>query len=391
MSANSSLARRLRLGFVGGGPGAFIGPVHRMAARLDDRYEIVAGAFSADPARGRAAARDMHIAGDRAYDSYRDMAAAEPTRPDGIDVVAIVTPNHLHHAIASAFLEAGIHVICDKPMVVSVSEALDLAALVQRTGLIFGLTHNYTGYPLVREARARIEAGELGRIRLVQVEYLQDWLATPLEATGQKQAAWRTDPALSGPAGCLGDIGTHAYHLAAFVTGLEGVEVAAEMSRFVPGRRLDDNIHALLRFAGGARGALWASQVALGHANSLSLRVYGEKAGLTWRQEEPELLWFAPLGEPPRLIRRGGSSVGPAATRASRLPAGHPEGYLEAFAQLYVDLAEQITARREQRAADPAAMLVPGVEAGVGTARFVAAALESARRNAGWVAVAEVG
>ena len=391
MSGNSSVARRLRLGFVGGGPGAFIGPVHRMAARLDDRYEIVAGAFSRDPARARAAARDLHIAGDRAYNSYHDMAAAEPTRADGIDVVAIVTPNHLHHAIASAFLDAGIHVICDKPMAVSVAEALDLAASVRRTGLIFGLTHNYTGYPLVREARARIEAGELGPIRLVQVEYLQDWLATPLEATGQKQAAWRTDPALSGPAGCLGDIGTHAYHLAAFVTGLEGVEVAAEMSRFVPGRRLDDNIHALLRFAGGARGALWASQVAPGHANSLSLRVYGEKAGLAWRQEEPELLWLAPLGELPRLIRRGGHGVGPAAAHASRIPAGHPEGYLEAFAQLYVDLAEQVTAHREQRAADPAAMLVPGVEAGVGTARFVAAALDSAERNAGWVALAEVG
>ena len=391
MSANSSLVRRLRLGFVGGGPGAFIGPVHRMAARLDDRYEIVAGAFSADPARGRAAARDIHIAGDRAYDSYQDMAAAEPTRADGIDVVAIVTPNHLHHQIASAFLAARIHVICDKPMVVSVAEALDLAALVRRSGLVFGLTHNYTGYPLVREARAKIEAGELGPLRLVHVEYLQEWLATPLEATGQKQAAWRTDPALSGPAGCLGDIGTHAYHLAAFVTGLEAVEVAAELSRFVPGRRLDDNIHALLRFAGGARGALWASQVAPGHANSLSLRVYGEKAGLVWRQEEPELLWFAPLGEPPRLIRRGGNGVGPAAAHASRIPAGHPEGYLEAFAQLYADLAEQITAHREQRAADPAAMLVPGAEAGVGTARFVAAALESARRNAGWVALAEVG
>ena len=391
MSANSSVARRLRLGFVGGGPGAFIGPVHRMAARLDDRYEIVAGAFSADPARGRAAASDMHVAGDRAYDSYRKMAAAEPRRPDGIDVVAIVTPNHLHYEIASTFLEAGIHVICDKPMVVSVAEGLDLAAAVRRTGLIFGLTHNYTGYPVVREARARIEAGELGPLRLVQMEYLQDWLATPLEATGQKQAAWRADPALSGPAGCLGDIGTHAYHLAAFVTGLEGVEVAAELSRFVPGRRLDDNIHALLRFAGGARGALWASQVAPGHANSLSLRVYGERAGLAWRQEEPELLWFSPLGESPRLIRRGGNGVGPAASHATRIPAGHPEGYLEAFAQLYLDLAEQITAHRERRAADPAALLVPGVEAGLGTARFVAAALESARRNAGWVALAGAG
>ncbi|HEX4043655.1 MAG TPA: Gfo/Idh/MocA family oxidoreductase [Xanthobacteraceae bacterium] len=382
------VARRLRLGFVGGGPGAFIGPVHRMAARLDDRYEIVAGAFSADPERGRTGARDLRIAADRAYDDYNKMAAGEAARPDGIDAVAIVTPNYLHHAVAKAFLAAGIHVICDKPMAVSPAQALDLAATVRDTGLVFGLTHNYTGYPMARQARAMVEAGELGSIRIVQVEYAQDWLATKLEATDQKQAAWRTDPARSGPAGCLADIGTHAYHLARFVTGLDCVEVAAELTGFVPDRRVDDNIQAMLRFTGGARGMVWASQVAPGHANDLRLRVYGEKAGLTWRQEEPDRLWFAPLGEAGRVLRRGGAGAGAAARQASRLPAGHPEGYIEAFAQLYADLAEQITAHRERRAPEPASLLVPGVEAGVDTARFVAAALESSRRNASWIALA---
>ncbi|MGH6990545.1 MAG: Gfo/Idh/MocA family protein [Stellaceae bacterium] len=383
--------RRLRLGFVGGGPESFIGPVHRMAARLDDRYKIVAGALSRDPARARTAADAIHLAHDRAYDDYRAMAAAEAARPDGIDVVAIVTPNHLHDAVAAAFLDAGIHVICDKPMAVAMAAAQNLAARVRRTGLVFGLTHNYTGYPMVREARAMVEAGALGPIRLVRSEYVQDWLATAIEATGQKQAAWRADPALAGPAGCLGDIGTHAYHLAGFVTGLDCEEIAAELSRFVPGRRLDDNVEVLLRYRGGARGTLWASQVAPGHANDLSLRIYGEKAGLAWRQEDPERLWLTPLGEAPRLIRRGGPGNIVPGAYASRVPTGHPEGFIEAFAQLYADFAEQITAHLEKRAPDPAALLAPGVEAGLDTARFVAAALDSARRNAAWVAIPAAG
>lgn len=383
-----TVARRLRLGLVGGGPGAFIGAIHRMAARLDDRYELVAGALSADPARGRAAARDLFIAPDRAYGSFAEMAAAETQRPDGIDTVAIVTPNHLHHAAALAFLDRGIDVICEKPMAVTVAEALDLAAAVQRSGLVFGLAHTYTGYPMVRQARAMVAEGALGPLRVVQVEYAQDWLATPLETTGHKQAAWRTDPVLSGAAGCLGDIGTHAFHLAGFVSGLECREIAAELTRFVPGRRVDDNVQVFLRFEQNVRGALWASQVAPGNANNLRLRIYGERAGLEWRQEEPDQLWLTPLDEPPRLIRRGGAGAKAVAARASRLPAGHPEGYLEAFAQLYADLAEQILARREGRAPDPASLLVPGVEAGVESARFVAAALDSSRRNAAWVALA---
>ena len=383
---NGEASRRLRLGMVGGGPGAFIGAVHRIAARLDDRYELVAAALSSNPARSRSAAQDLHISPDRAYGSYTEMAATEAKRPDRIDAVAIVTPNHLHYTMSKAFLEAGIHVICDKPLTTTLQEALDLAQIVRRTGLIFGLTHNYTGYPLVRQARQMIAEGQLGKIRVVQVEYAQDWLATPVEATGQKQAAWRTDPAQSGPAGCLGDIGTHAYNIACFVTGLECRQVAADLSIFVPGRRLDDNVQMLLRFEGGARGMLWASQVATGNGNNLRLRVYGDKAGLEWQQEEPNSMRFTRLGSPPEIIRRlGAGGNSPAAVHASRIPAGHPEGYLEAFAQLYTDLAEQISARQLGRKPAPLSLLVPNVEDGVEGMRFVSGTLESSRRDAQWV------
>ena len=377
--------RRIRWGMVGGGPGAFIGAVHRIAARMDDHYELVAAALSSDPARSRSAAQDLHIAPDRAYGSYAEMAKAEAKRPDRIEVVSIVTPNNMHYPMAKCFLEAGFHVICDKPLTTTVEEALDLAAIVRRSGLILAVTHNYTGYPMVRQARQIIADGQLGKIRVVQVEYVQDWLATPLEQTGQKQAAWRTDPARSGPGGSLGDIGTHAYNLACFVTGLHCREVAADVSIFVPGRRLDDNVQLLLRFAEGAKGALWASQVATGNANNLRLRVYGEKAGLEWHQEEPNTLQFAKLGEAPETILRPGPGGTSAAAHASRIPAGHPEGYLEAFAQLYTDLAEQIDARREGRSPSLASLLVPNVEDGVEGMRFIAATLESGRRNAVWV------
>ena len=377
--------RRIRLGMVGGGPGAFIGAVHRIAARMDDHYELVAAALSSDPARSRAAAQDLHIAADRAYGSYTEMARAEATRSDRVEAVAIVTPNNLHYPMAKTFVEAGFHVICDKPLTTTLQEALDLATIVKRSNVIFGLTHNYTGYPMVRQARQMIADGLLGKIRIVQVEYAQDWLATPLEQTGQKQAAWRTDPAQSGPGGSLGDIGTHAYNLACFVTDLQCREVAADVSIFVPGRRLDDNVQLMLRFAEGAKGALWASQVATGNANNLRLRVYGEKAGLEWHQEEPNDLLFAKLGEAPEILRRPGSGGNSPAAHASRIPAGHPEGYLEAFAQLYTDLAEQIYARRENRKPSPASLLVPTVEDGVEGMRFIAATLESSKRNAAWV------
>jgi predicted dehydrogenase len=372
---------------VGGGPGAFIGAVHRIAARLDDRYELVAAALSSSPERSRAAALDLHIPPERAYGSFAEMASAEAARPDRIDAVSIVTPNHLHFPVAKAFLEAGIHVICDKPLTTTLDDAITLARLVRQTGLIFGLTHNYTGYPLVRQAREMTAAGELGRIRVVQVEYAQDWLTTPLETTGQKQAVWRADPAQSGPGGSLGDIGTHAYNIACFVTGLRCDQVAADVSIFVPGRRLDDNVQVLLRFAGGARGMLWASQVAPGNENNLRLRVYGEKAGIEWKQEDPNYLRFTPYGKPPVLISRSGPAATASSRHASRIPSGHPEGYLEAFAQLYADLAEQMAARRAGRPPLASSLLVPNVEDGVAGVHFMTTVLESSRQDSAWVKV----
>jgi predicted dehydrogenase len=379
--------RRLRLGMVGGGEGAFIGAVHRIAARLDDRYELVAGALSSDPARAHRSAAGLHIDPARSYADFAEMARGEAARPDGVEVVAVVTPNHLHAAPARAFLARGIDVICDKPLTSTLADAEALADDVRKSGLVFGLTHNYTGYPLVRQAREMVAAGELGAIRVVQVEYPQDWLTTRLETTGQKQAEWRTDPARSGAAGCVGDIGTHGFNLAEFVTGLRVERVAAELSVFVPGRALDDNAHMLLRFAGGGRGMLWASQVAPGNANGLRLRVYGEGAGIEWAQEHPNALLFSRHGEPSRTIIRGGAGTTAAATHATRIPSGHPEGYLEAFAQLYRDLAEQITARREGRAADPASLLVPGIEEGLRGMRFIAAAVASSKNDTSWQAL----
>ncbi len=381
---DGAAGRRLRLGMVGGGQGAFIGAVHRIAARLDDRYELVAGALSSDPDRARASAAELHIAADRAYADFEAMAQAEAARPDGIDVVAIVTPNHMHAAPVQAFARRGIHVICDKPLTHRLEDAEALAAMLGRTDIIFGLTHNYTGYPMVRQAREMVAAGDLGPLRVVQVEYPQDWLTTRLEETGQKQAAWRTDPERSGAAGCVGDIGTHAFNLAEFVSGLRCESLAAELTRFVPGRQLDDNAHMMLRFAGGARGMLWSSQVAPGNENGLKLRVYGEKGGLEWHQEQPNTLRHTPFGEPSRLISRSGPGSSAVAGHASRIPAGHPEGYLEGFAQLYRDLAEQISARIDGRAPDPASLLVPGIAEGLRGMRFIAAAVASSQRDAAW-------
>jgi predicted dehydrogenase len=380
-----SAPRRLRLGMVGGGRGAFIGAVHRIAARLDDRYELVAGALSSDPDRARESAGDLHIDPARSYASYTEMARAEAARPDGIDVVSIVTPNHLHQPAADAFLAAGIHVICDKPATRALAECESLAAAVAASGKIFVLTHNYTGYPMVRQAREMVAAGELGAIRVVQVEYPQDWLSTKLEATGQKQAEWRTDPARSGAAGCLGDIGTHAFNLAEFVTGLRCHELAAELTTFVPGRRLDDHAQMMLRMQGGARGLLWSSQVAPGNENALRLRVYGEKAGLEWAQEAPNCLHFSPLGQPTRTITRGGPAASPAAAHATRVPAGHPEGYLEGFAQIYTDAAELIHAAIEGRPAAPETALLPGIADGLRGMRFIEAAVASSAANSRWV------
>jgi len=370
---------------VGGGRGAFIGAVHRQCARMDGRYALVAGALSADPKRARQSAADLGLAADRAYADYEAMAAAEAARPDGIEVVSIVTPNDSHHAIARAFLDRGIHVICDKPMTTTLADALDLVAVVKRGGLIFGLTHVYTGYPMVRQARDMVAAGELGPVRVIQVEYAQDWLATELEAGGNKQADWRTDPARAGAGGAIGDIGSHAYNLAGFISGLEVTELAADLTAFVPGRRLDDNGHLLLRYEGGARGMLWASQVAPGNRNALRVRVYGEKASLEWGQEAPDRLSFAALGEWPQMLHRGAPGLGAAAAHASRLPPGHPEGYIEAFANIYRDLAEQIEAKRDGRPPDPLTLSVPTVEDGARGVNFIRAAVDSSRQDGKWV------
>jgi predicted dehydrogenase len=378
--------RRLRLGMVGGGQGAFIGAVHRIAARLDDRFELVAGALSSDPERARQSAAEVGIA--RSYDDWREMARVEATRDDGIDAVAIVTPNHLHAPVATAFLEAGIHVVCDKPLAISLAEGEALAKLAREKNRLFALTHTYSGYPLVRHAREMIEAGELGQIRVVQVEYAQDWLAEPIENGGlNKQAGWRTDPALAGPAGCLGDIGTHAYQLAAFVTGMTPVALSAELHTFVPGRRIDDHVQAMLRYANGARGMLWASQVASGAENALRLRVYGTKASLAFDQEQPNELWFTPLGAAAQRLTRARVS-GASAAHATRVPAGHPEGYLEAFAQLYKDAALQIEALNEGRALPPESLLLTTVDDGVAGLRFIDAVLASSAADGQWREIA---
>jgi predicted dehydrogenase len=376
--------RRIRLGMVGGGQGAFIGAVHRIAARLDNHYVLVAGALSSDPERARASALELGIAPDRAYHDFAAMARAESAREDGIEAVAIVTPNNLHAPVATAFLKAGIHVICDKPLATSVAEARELARLAKESGKLFAVTYNYTGYPLIRQARAMVAAGELGEIRVVQIEYAQDWLTERVEETGQKQAAWRTDPAQAGAGGALGDIGTHAYHLACFVSALTLDSLCADLTTFVPGRRLDDNAQILLRFHGGARGMLWATQVAPGNENGLRLRIYGTKGGLEWEQENPNVLRYAPFGESPRLITRAGAGAGPAAARVTRIPAGHPEGYLEGFATLYAEIARAIRAARDGQPPEPDVSF-PTVMDGLAGVEFIDAAVRSSANGAVWV------
>jgi predicted dehydrogenase len=374
---------RIRLGMVGGGKDAFIGAVHRIAARLDDEYALVAGALSATPEKARESGRLLGLAPERTYDDFTAMAKREARLKDGIEAVAIVTPNHMHAPAAREFLKRGIHVICDKPLTATLAEAKKLAKAAAESGALFVLTHNYTGYPMIRQARAMVADGRLGRLRVVQVEYAQDWLATPVEATGSKQAGWRTDPARSGAGGSTGDIGTHAYNLACFVTGLTLEALAADLQAFVPGRRLDDNGNVLLRFEGGARGMLWCSQVAVGNENALRLRVYGEKGGLEWAQEDPNYLWWTPLGEPRQLLTRGGAGAGPEAARVSRTPGGHPEGYLEGFANVYAEAARAIRARREGRPV-PGDVLYPTIEDGVAGVAFVEACVRSSSRGGAW-------
>jgi predicted dehydrogenase len=376
---------RIRLGMVGGGEGAFIGAVHRIAARLDDHYEFVAGALSATPKKAQQSGRALGLADDRIYSDYAAMAQAEAARPDGIEVVAIVTPNHLHAPVAEAFLKAGIHVICDKPVTTTARDAKKLLALVKKTKRLFAVTHNYSGYPMVRHARQMVDEGALGEIRVVQVEYPQDWLTEALEKTGQKQAAWRSDPGKSGAGGAIGDIGTHAHHLAAYVTGLELDELCADLSRFVKGRALDDNAHVMLRFRNGARGLLWASQVAPGNQNNLRLRVYGSQGGIEWRQEQPNQLHWSPFGQATQVISRATGAANAAAARVSRIPSGHPEGYLEGFATLYAEIAQAIRAARPGGLKADKAAHFPTLADGLKGVEFIEAVVKSAAGGGRWV------
>jgi predicted dehydrogenase len=374
----------IRYGMVGGGQGAFIGAVHRIAARMDGEFQLVAGALSSDPERAKVSGAEIGLDPERNYASFQEMAKAEAKRPDGIEAVAIVTPNHVHYPAAKAFLEAGIHVICDKPLTSSLADAKKLAALVEKTCKVFVLTHNYTAYPMVRQAREMVQKGLLGDIRVVQAEYPQDWLTEDLAATGQKQASWRSDPKQSGAGGATGDIGTHAYNLARFVTGLELDSLSADLDAFVPGRRLDDNAHVMLRFTSGAKGMIWASQVAPGHENGLKLRVYGTKGGIEWVQADPNYLWYTPFGQPKQLITRAGAGASPAAARVTRVPSGHPEGYLEGFANIYAEAAKAIRAARKKNGKPPRDVIFPTVQDGVEGVAFVEACVRSSKKNAAW-------
>lgn len=376
---NEKTSRRICLGMVGGGNDAFIGGVHRIASRIDDHFELVAGALSSTPEKSQASGEALGLP--RIYDDFKQMAIREARRKDGIEAVSIVTPNHMHYAAAREFLKRGIHVICDKPLTSTLADAKRMVKAVENSDALFVLTHNYTGYPMVRQAREMVAVGELGAIRVVQVEYPQDWLTVEQDI---KQAEWRTDPARSGAGGSTGDIGTHAHNLACFVTGLEAEELAADLEAFVPGRQVDDNAHVLLRFRGGAKGMLWSSQVSPGNENALRIRVYGEKGGLEWAQEDPNYLWFTPFGEPKRLITRGGAGAGDSAARLSRVPPGHPEGYLEGFANIYTEAAQAILAHRSDQSAAPD-VIYPTVMDGLKGVQFVDACVRSSRRNSAWI------
>ncbi len=381
-ATGSADSRPLRAGIVGGGQGAFIGAVHRLAAEMDGQARVVAGAMSSDPARARASAAAWHL--DRSYDSFETMAIEESKMSDGIDFVIVATPNHLHLPAARAFLEAGVHVVCDKPLAADLEQAEQLAAVAGNSGRLFALTQTYTGYPMVREARHLVASGRLGELRKVQVEYNQDWLKDPIERDGNKQASWRTDPARAGISCSVGDIGTHAQNLLEYVSGQAVTSVCAELTSFVAGRRLDDDASMLLRLDGGARGTLVCSQVACGEENDLNLRIYGTDAGLEWRQLEPNTLIVKPAGGPWENHRSAAGYLGEASRAATRTPAGHPEGYLEAFANIYLDFIADV---RRVGAGESPRRNYPGVDDGLRSMRFVEAAVTSSKRGAAWVDV----
>lgn len=377
---------KLRYGMVGGGRGAFIGAVHRKAMALDGQYELVAGALASDPQRAKESGRELGLPEERNYASWQEMLEGELNRPaeERIHLVSIVTPNHLHYPVAKAFVEAGFHVVCDKPLVLSSEQASDLIRAVQKSQVVFAVTYNYTGYPMVRQAQHMVRSGQLGPIRKVIVEYNQGWLATLLEAQGNKQAQWRTDPSRSGIGGAIGDIGSHAENLVATITGLELEALCAELTTFVPGRKLDDDANLLLRFRGGARGVLMASQIEVGCENDLRIRIFGERGGLEWHQEEPNHLIFSPLEGPRQILTRGSPYLCPAAQKASRLPTGHPEAFLEAFANVYLGVAEAIRAHRGGRPLGELEGVFPTVYDGARGVRFIEKAVESANSDLKW-------
>ena len=374
---------KIKLGMVGGGECAFIGEVHRIAARMDERFQLCAGALCSDPERSLKSALDLGLPEDRSYSDYKEMAISESQRDDGINFVSIVTPNHLHHPIAKAFLEVGINVICDKPMTMNSEEAQELIDISESSDLIFAVTYNYSGYPLIREAREIIKKGELGSIRIIKVEYIQDWLTEPIENTGQKQASWRVDPKKSGIGGSIGDIGTHAFHLAHFVTQQLPNKISADLSCFVEGRELDDNAHILMRYESGAKGMIWSSQVAPGNENNLKIQIYGEKGGLIWQQENPNELILNLLNQPSRRLTRGSSFVGDQSARLTRIPAGHPEGYLEGFANIYREVADEFSAKISGKPISKD-ILYPTSKEGLYGVSFIEAAIESNSKDSVW-------
>ena len=381
--------RKLRMGMVGGGPGAFIGDVHRKAARMDGQIEIVAGAFDIDPKQSKQMGNELALNPKRVYDDVPSMIAGELALPEGdrIDFVSVCTPNHTHFPIAKAFLEAGFNVMCEKPMTLSVEQAEELKEVVHKSKKVFGLMHNYTAYPMVKLAKDMIMQGELGKIRKVVVQYPQGWLARPIEKDGQKQADWRTDPKKSGAAGCMGDIGTHAAHLAEYITGLAIREIAADLTSFVKGRRLDDDGSCLLRFNKGAKGLLHASQISIGQENNLAIWIYGEEASLEWHQENPNHLQIDTINAPTQIWKRGNDYVAAkseAAGRATRLPAGHPEAFLEAFANNYCNFADTIRAKAANKNPSNIEKDFPGVQEGVLGMKFIEAVVASSKNNAAW-------
>ncbi|MCU0355768.1 MAG: Gfo/Idh/MocA family oxidoreductase [Cytophagales bacterium] len=377
--------RKMRMGMVGGGIGAFIGAVHRMAAGLDNEIELVCGAFSSDPERSRQSGEMLYLPASRVYPDYRTMILEELKLPEGerMDFISIVTPNHVHFGPAKMALEHGFHVVLDKPMTLNLQEAVDLKEVIEKSGLLFCLTHNYTGYPMVKQARDMIAEGKLGKIRKIVVEYPQGWLNVLLEATGQKQAEWRTDPARSGAAGCIGDIGTHAFNMAEYMTGLKVTEVCADLTTFVEGRKLEDDANLLLRFENGAKGVLHSSQISVGEENNFNIRVYGEVGGLWWHQMEPNTLEYTRPGEP-KLMLRTGVGISAASSQNTRLPAGHPEGYIEAFANVYRNFAKTLRSRLKGETPDPSYLDFPGVESGLRGMKFIDTVIRSNQSTEKW-------